>query len=355
LVPACDADPVTIFESIFVDRPGMEPLIGETIHKWVPNVPINICSVGDNIVAKVQEWATSLDAHLRPVCLGAGSMKVAVQGGDPLQAFALEKLGYQLSSGSQVIEHARAIKVPNEIELIKCGIQSTCDAMRYLHSFIRPGMSENGLWSKLHEYNIAVGGEYVETRLLNSGQRTSPWMQESSTKLVHAGDLVALDSDCTGPFGYFIDVSRTWHCPYEREYTDAERKKLLKQRELMKYAREQLAHNMDITKPGMSFREWSEKAWKIPERFQARRYGIAAHGNGINGEYPYFYHDIDWAACGYDGEIKENMTISFEAFIAEDDEDGVKCEEHTLITKDGVENLTAMLPFCEYLDGEAAS
>ena len=108
---------------------------------------------------------------------------------------------YSLQSGSQVIEHARANKVKNEIELIKCGVKTTCDAMKYLHSCLKEGVSENALWSKLHEYNIAVGGEYVETRLLNSGARTSPWMQESSTKLIEGGDLVALDSDCTGPFG----------------------------------------------------------------------------------------------------------------------------------------------------------
>ena len=51
---------VTIWESMFVDRAGMEPLIGETIHKWVPNIPINICSVGDYIVEKVSLMTTSL-------------------------------------------------------------------------------------------------------------------------------------------------------------------------------------------------------------------------------------------------------------------------------------------------------
>ena len=44
------------------------------------------------------------------------------------------------------------------------------------------------------------------------------------------------------------------------------------------------------------------------------------------------------------------MTISFEAFIAEDNMDGVKLEEHCLITKEkGVENLSHMVPFCDKL------
>lgn len=353
MVPASESDPVTLWESMFVDRAGMEPLIGHTIDKWLPNIPVNMASVGDNVEAKVEEWAADVDAHLRPVCKAAGNWRVAIQGGDPLQAFALKKKGYKLGSGSQVVEHARARKVKNEIELIKAGVKTTCDAMEYLHGHLQEGISENALWSKLHEYNIAVGGEYVETRLLNSGARTSPRMQESSTKLLHGGDLVALDSDCTGPFGYFIDVSRTWHCPRpDGRYTEEEKTKFRKQQELMRYAREQNAHNMDLVKPGMTLREASEKAWKIPDRFLDRRYGIMAHGNGINGEYPYIYHTVDWPSSGYDGVIEEGMTISFEAFIAEDDEDGVKCEEHCVVGPNGLVNLSHHLGYCEYLMGK---
>lgn len=114
---------------------------------------------------------------------------------------------------------------------------------------------------------------------------------------------------------YFIDVSRTWHCPKpagNTHYSDADRQKFQKQRELHKYAREQLLYNMDLVKPGMGLKECAEKSWKIPERFVGRRYGIMAHGNGINGEYPYIYHAVDWPASGYDGVVEEGMTLSFE-------------------------------------------
>lgn len=354
MVPASESDPVTIWESMFVDRKGLEQLVGHTIDKWVPNIATNYCSVGRNVVEKIEEWAENLHQHLEPVCRGSGNFKVAVQGGDPLQAFALEKRGYSLQSGVRVIEEARARKVPHEIELIKAGCEATVDAMSYLHAGMREGVSENALWSRLHEYNIAVGGEYVETRLLNSGARTSPWMQESSTKLIDGGDLVALDSDCTGPFGYFIDTSRTWHCPHPgRIYSDSQKKHFRKQQDLHKYAREQLAYNMDLVKPGMTFREAAEKSWQIPEKFLERRYGIMAHGNGINGEYPYIYHKVDWPSCGYDGVVEEGMTLSFEAFIAEDDSDGVKLEEHCVITDTGVQSLTSRLPFCPFLSGES--
>jgi len=353
LVSANESDPTVLFESLFVDAKGIEPLIGETIDHWEPNISTTYCSQGDNLFDKIEKWADQMDTFLKPICRGAGNNNVAVQGGDPMQAFALEKKNYTLRSGQQVIERARSIKVENEVELIKCGIQSTADGTEHLRRGIVYGVSENELWSRLHEYNISVGGEYIETRLLNSGMRTSPWMQESSTKIIEPNDLIAFDADCTGPFGYFIDFSRTWHSAQGYD-TDSlpclDPKKLRKQRELHKYAKEQLAHNMDLCKPGITFREIAEKCWKIPERFLKRRYGLLGHGNGINGEYPYLYHDIDFDACGYDGVLEENMTISLEAFVAEDNMDGVKLEEHCLITENGIKNLSDMVPFCEILD-----
>ena len=51
-------------------------------------------------------------------------------------------------------------------------------------------------------------------------------------------------------------------------------------------AMEQLEHNKALLKPGLSFREWSEKAWPIPDEFLASRYGVIAHGVGLVDEYP---------------------------------------------------------------------
>ena len=75
-----------------------------------------------------------------------------------------------------------------------------------------PGITENELWSLLHRAVIRANGDYIETRLLSSGARTNPWMQESSDKKIAAGELVGLDTDIVGPFGYYADFSRTFFC-----------------------------------------------------------------------------------------------------------------------------------------------
>ena len=102
---------------------------------------------------------------------------------------------------------------------------------------------------------------------------------------------------------------------------------------------------MQILRPGISFREYSELAWKIPERFVSNRYYLSAHGCGMTGEYPYLYHSIDFDDSGYDGVVEPGMTICVESYIGEDGgAEGVKLEQQLLIT-DGENELLSTFPF----------
>ena len=55
-----------------------------------------------------------------------------------------------------------------------------------------------------------MGGEWIECRILSSGQRTNPWMQESSNKVIQSGEMVSFDTDMVGPYGYCADISRAF-------------------------------------------------------------------------------------------------------------------------------------------------
>ena len=63
--------------------------------------------------------------------------------------------------------------------------------------------------SHLHQANIELGGEWIETRLLNSGPRTNPWYQEASARVIENGDMIVFNSDLIGPHGYSADISRS--------------------------------------------------------------------------------------------------------------------------------------------------
>jgi Xaa-Pro aminopeptidase len=202
---------------------------------------------------------------------------------------------------------------------------------------MRPGLSENELWSVLHQGVIALGGDYVETRLLSSGSRTNPWFQETGERRLGEDELVALDTDVVGCHGYYCDFSRTFHTGPAAPTRQ--------QRELYRVAHEQVHHNMQILRPGVSFREYSELAWRIPERYVANRYYLSAHGCGMTGEYPYLYHRMDFDESGYDGVVEPGMTICVESYIGEEGgREGVKLEQQVLVAARGNE-LISTFPF----------
>ena len=199
--------------------------------------------------------------------------------------------------------------------------------------------TENELWSVLHQTIISLNGDYCETRLLSSGERTNPWFQECSSKVIGENELIALDTDVVGCHGYYADFSRTFHSGPNKP-TEA-------QRTLYKTAYEQVQYNLSILKPGMTFREYADQAWNIPPKYFANRYYLSAHGVGMTGEYPYMYHHADFPDAGYDGVLMPGMTICVESYIGEEGGDeGVKLEEQVFITDSGIE-LLSKFPFEE--------
>jgi Xaa-Pro aminopeptidase len=206
-----------------------------------------------------------------------------------------------------------------------------------MRAALEPGLTENELWAILHETNIAMGGEWIETRLLSSGGRTNPWFQECSDRIIRAGELVSFDTDLIGPFGYCADLSRSYLCPPGRPSED--------QRRLYGLAMEQIHNNVALLKPGLGFRELGERAWRLPESVRPNRYSSILHGVGLADEYPHCPYAEDFEFSGYDGVFEPGMTVCVESYIGEvGGTEGVKLEQQVLITDTGVE-LLSTFPF----------
>jgi Xaa-Pro aminopeptidase len=196
-----------------------------------------------------------------------------------------------------------------------------------------PGVTENQLWSLLHETNIAHGGEWIECRLLASGPRTNPWFQESGDRVIQPGDIVGFDTDLVGPFGYLADISRSWICP-DRKPSDRHKR-------LYDLATQQVLFNANLLRPGMSFREFAEKSWPMPDEYVPNRYMMMLHGCGFVDEYPSLAYVADWKDWGYDGVFEENMVVSVESYIGEvGGPDGIKLEQQVVIGTEGARMLS---------------
>nr|WP_269750776.1 M24 family metallopeptidase [Candidatus Burkholderia verschuerenii] len=175
---------------------------------------------------------------------------------------------------------------------------------------------------------MAHGGEWAESRLLTSGPRTNPWFQDASNRVIEPGDVVAFDTDMVGPGGALSDISRTLVCPGKAPTGD--------QRDLLGFAADQIEYNVSLLKAGMSFREFAELCWPVPERYVHNRYMMMLHGVGLVDEYPSVAYAVDFDAWGYDGVLEENMVVSVESYIGEQGgKEGVKLEEQVLTTANG--------------------
>lgn len=274
---------------------------------------------------------------------GRGSRKVGLDRCGHLLALALQAEHCTVTDCQQELLHVRRIKTEQEIACLKLSMAATEFAVAAVREALEPGLSEQELFAVLYGEVIRQGGEFIETRLLTSGQRTNPWFSEASGRRVRPGELVALDTDVIGCFGYFADFSRTFFCGPGRPRGY--------QKTLYALAYEQIQHNSAILKPGMSYREVAERAWKIPEPFVERRYTSVLHGVGMHGETPYIAHLQDFGKFGGDGTLEAGMVVSVESFIGEvGGPEGVKLEEEFLITPAGAEPISRF-PYEEQLLG----
>ncbi len=294
---------------------------------------------GPRVREKAQLWTVDILDLMRRY--GNGNHRLAVDRCEPWGAQLLIDAGLRLYDAQEAMEQARVIKTPEELRCLQLSVD-VCDVgIERMRAALRPGITENQLYSVLHETNIAHDGEWVECRLLSSGERTNPWFQESSNRIIEPGDMVAFDTDMVGPFGYLADVSRSWVCPG--------RKPTAEQRRLYEIAQDQVLTNIDLIKPGVPFQEYVEKCWPIPEEFVPNRYSMTLHGSGMVDEYPTVTHAVDWDEWGFEGHFEENMVLSIESFIGPvGGKEGVKLEEQVVVTADGARRMSGA-PFTDAL------
>ena len=298
----------------------------DTVDEVRTSTPWFYFLAGPRTAEKAQVWATEVIELMRRH--GGADQRLAVDRCEPWGAQHLIDAGIRLFDAQEPLELARMIKTPEEVMCMQLSMD-VCDvAVARIRTTLRPGMTENELWSILHETNIAHDGEWIECRLLSSGPRTNPWFQESGNRRIEAGDLVGLDTDMIGPLGYLADISRSMVCPGKSPTAQ--------QRNLYDIAQHQIFTNIELIKPGLSFKEFGEKCWPVPDEFVPNRYMMMIHGAGMADEFPTVAYAADYDDWGYDGVFVEDMVVCVESYIgAVGGSEGVKLEQQVLITPTG--------------------
>jgi Xaa-Pro dipeptidase len=252
---------------------------------------------------------------------GLGGETIGVDRLETVGYLALAEAGIGIADAQPAVEEARAVKTTDELTILRQNAHACDAAIRTMLSINRPGVTENELWATFIASALKEGAEWCETRLLSSGPRTNPWFQEATNRVVQEGELFGLDTDLVGEHGYLTDISRTYLCG-DAAPTD-------EQRRLYSVAYDYIHENILEFRPGASFEELGHKLGpRLPEEFQAQRYGFIAHGSGMADEYPCvkFEHH-------HDGELEAGMVMSVEAYVgAVGGKEGVKLEDQIIVT-----------------------
>ena len=263
--------------------------------------------------------------------IGTDNRRVAVEYVNPSITQALMQRGLEVIDGVLVSESARVIKSDDEIECMKWAVAVAELGISKMKEALRPRVSELQLWALLNYTNLANNGDWHDGRMLASGPRINPWNQEASERLVESGDLVGFDTDMIGPYGYFADISRTFHCGPDRPTK--------RQKQLYQLANEEIEHNLALVRPGISFHEFQRQAFIPPEEFHENAYVCSLHGVGMCDEYPKITQNYRGPNI-YDGTLEKNMVVCVESYMgAVGESDGIKLEQQ-VITSDGFEILS---------------
>ena len=310
----------------------------DTVDENRPAHSVTSFDAGLGLSAVAAGFAGDVAGFLGEVGLPADAV-VGLERTTPSGHAALSDADLHIVDSDPVLELARSRKSSLEIEALRYSIDVAELGLAEMEAALVPGISENRLWSILHQVNIAHDGDWIDGRMLCSGPRSNPWYQEATGRAIQVGDLVPFDTDMIGPFGYCADISRTFLCggvpPSAQQVYLYER------------ARDEIEHNTALLRVGASFRELSMAVLRQPDDIVAQRYVCAFHGVGLSDEYPKIPYPDDWDRIGYDGEIEAGLVLSVESYVGPlGGTQGVKLEQMVQVTPDGVEALSSY-PFWE--------
>lgn len=292
--------------------------------------PISYFYGGENLETFASEFALDIDRYLTEY--GDGNRRVAVEYVNPSITLALNRREIDVVDGVSVSERARLVKSADEIACIRWAMVVAELGAAKVKEALRPGVTEIQLWGLLNYTNLANNGDWHDGRMMASGPRINPWLQEASDRKLEAGDLLGFDTDMIGPRGYFADLSRTYFCgpgsPTRR------------QKALYRLAMEEVEHNLSLVRPGVRFSEIQEKAYPVPEEFQENAYPCLIHGVGMCDEYPHL-NPLFREPLPYDDVLVPGMVLCIESYMgAVGERDGVKLEQQVLVTETGYDLIT---------------
>jgi Xaa-Pro dipeptidase len=270
-----------------------------------------------------QDFASQAVAGLQQ--LGAGGDRVGVDCLNLDAVEALQAAGIHLVDGTHAIHQARAVKTPEEIQLIRWTTKAKERGYDLVRKALRePGMQEEKLsrimLDVLLDQGFEAGSEFIS--IYDSSRAESrPHNEPMGCDLVVLeGDLVITDATVAGPGGYYSDFCRTFSRGKPTQAT----------RDRYKQAYDSMQQALPLVKSGPC----TEAFKRFGRGATARLPGFDGfHGVGL------CVYESPWLRGGdpenYMISLQENMIVALEI-----NHYPVKLEHLLRVTADGAEILS---------------
>lgn len=225
-----------------------------------------------------------------------------------------------------MIENIRAVKDETELAAITMAERIGDKAFSYILGEIKPGVSEKQIALKLEMKMRELGASGLSfDTIVVSGERTSMPHGEPSDKLIENGDFVTMDFGCVYE-GYCSDMTRT----VAVGSVTKEQKKIY---DIVWRAQ---TETCAAIKAGMKGSEVDAAARSI---IKAEGYG-ECFGHGLGHGVGLEIHEAPTANMHSAEILKPNMLVTIEPGIYIPKKFGVRIEDLSIVTENGIINLT---------------
>lgn len=234
----------------------------------------------------------------------------------------------ELRDVAPVIDALRAIKTPEEIEILRRNGRISAEAVRQAMLATRPGVFEYEIEAAAMAVILRGGARSAAyAPIVGSGPNSCIWHYDQNSRRVGPGEVVLMD------FGadldhLTMDITRTW--PASGRFT-------AEQKEVYRAVLEVQKACIEAYRPGATPKDVRDHVARVlkakgidPRGLQ----GDFGHGVGLA------VHDADLG-----GVLKEGMVFAIEPALYYPEKGlGIRIEDTVLITKNGCEVLTRDVP-----------
>ena len=317
-----------------------------------------------------------LDAIRKDVGEGGLTVRVVRDADETVDAALDEARGLTQEDGreadaelARTVSELRFVKDPHEIEQLRLACEVTArgfeDIVRALAEAVRSRRGERVLETafdgRARREGNAVG--YDTIAAAGAHACTLHWIRNDGP--VHAGELVLVDAGAEVDSLYTADITRT--LPVSGRFSEA-------QRRVYEIVLEAADAAFEVARPGRTFRELNEAAMKV---IAARLHELGLLPEGVTVEQsldPEGQYHRRWMVHGtshhlgldvhdcaearremyLDGVLEPGMVFTIEPGLYFGPDDllapaefrgiGVRIEDDVVVTEDGCENLSGMLP-----------